>query len=67
MSYNIGSDVAVLFARSASKHGITEAQVEFVVAHCGLVFDEPAPVGSMTLRSKYRERYVEALARRKLA
>lgn len=36
----------LVFARSAFKHGVTEAQIAFVVAHCGLVFDEPAPPGS---------------------
>jgi hypothetical protein len=35
--------VALVFAESALKHGVTAGQIEFVVAHCGMVFDEPAP------------------------
>lgn len=35
--------MGLVFAQSAFKHGVTKAQIEFVVAHCGLVFDEPAP------------------------
>ena len=36
----------LVFAESAFKHGVTETQIEYVVGHCGLVFDEPAPPGS---------------------
>lgn len=36
----------LVFAQSAFKHGVTRAQIEFVVAHCGLVFDAPAPPAS---------------------
>ena len=36
----------LVFAQSAFKHGVARAQIEFVVAHCGLVFDAPAPPGS---------------------
>jgi hypothetical protein len=35
--------VGIRHAASAFKHGITEEQIEYVVDHCGLVFDEPAP------------------------
>ena len=38
--------MALVFAESAFKHGITAVQIEFVVAHCGLVFDEAAPPGT---------------------
>lgn len=40
------SNVDLAFAESAFKHGVTKSQIEFVVAHCGLVFDEPALPGS---------------------
>ena len=40
------SSVDLVFAQSAFKHGVTKAQIEFLVAHCGLVFDEPARPGS---------------------
>ena len=46
LSYNITPGVDLFFAQSAFKHGVTKAQIEFVVAHCGLVFGEPAPAGS---------------------
>ena len=40
------SSVAFIFADSAFRHGITAPQIEYVIAHCGLVYDEPAPPGS---------------------
>ena len=36
----------LVVAASALKQGVTEAQIEYVIAHCGLVFDEPAPLES---------------------
>ena len=36
----------LVFAQSAFKHGVAKAQIEFVVAHYGLVFDDAAPPGS---------------------
>jgi hypothetical protein len=38
--------VGIRYARSAFKHGITAGQIEYVVAHCGFVFDEEAPANS---------------------
>jgi hypothetical protein len=31
--------------RAARKHGISDEQMRDVIEHCGLVFDQPAPVG----------------------
>jgi hypothetical protein len=36
----------VLFARSATKHRISKERIRFVIAHCGLAFEEPAPQAS---------------------
>jgi hypothetical protein len=36
----------VWFARSATKHRISKERIRHVIAHCGLVFEEPAPSSS---------------------
>jgi hypothetical protein len=33
----------VLFARSATKHRVSKERILHVIAHCGLVFEEPVP------------------------
>lgn len=33
----------VRFARSATKHRISKGRIRHVIAHCELVFEEPAP------------------------
>jgi len=38
--------VPIEIAESARKHGVRDDQIHFVVEHCGLVFDQPAPGGA---------------------
>ncbi len=33
----------VRFARSATKHRVSKERIRYVIAHCGLVFEQPAP------------------------
>jgi hypothetical protein len=33
----------VRFARSATKHRISKERIRYVIAHCGLALEEPAP------------------------
>jgi hypothetical protein len=33
----------VRFARSATKHRISKERIRYVISHCGLAFEEPAP------------------------
>ncbi len=33
----------VRFARSATKHRISKEHIRYVISHCGLAFEEPAP------------------------
>ena len=33
----------VRFARSATKHRVSKERIRYVIAHCGLAFEEPAP------------------------
>ena len=35
--------MAVEIAPSARKHGVRDDQIRFVIGHCGLAFDQPAP------------------------
>jgi hypothetical protein len=35
--------VRVRFARSATKHRISKGSIRYVIAHCGLCFEEPPP------------------------
>ena len=37
------SGMGVRFARSATKHRISKESIRYVIAHCGLCFDEPPP------------------------
>lgn len=36
----------VRFARSATKHRVSRERICYVIAHCGLAFEEPAPPSS---------------------
>ncbi len=45
MSYNFDK-VGIRYANSAFRHGISRERIEYVVDHCGLVFDEAAPADS---------------------
>ncbi len=36
----------VAIAASARKHGVRDHQIRFVIDHCGLAFDQPAPDGA---------------------
>jgi hypothetical protein len=36
-------ELRVRFARSATKHRIPKESIRYVIAHCGLVFDEAPP------------------------
>ena len=36
----------VQFARSATKHRVSKERIRYVIAHCGLAFEEPAPSSS---------------------
>ena len=36
----------IRFADSASKHGISQDRIRYVIGHCGLPFDVPPPPGS---------------------
>ena len=38
--------MGIRHAPSAFKHGITAEQIEYIVGHCGLVFDETSPIDS---------------------
>ncbi len=35
--------MTVEIADSARKHGVQDDQIRFVIEHCGLAFDQPAP------------------------
>lgn len=37
------SQKRVRFARSATKHRVSKERIRYVIAHCGLAFEEPAP------------------------
>lgn len=36
----------VRFARSATKHRVSKERIRYVIANCGLAFEEPAPSSS---------------------
>ncbi len=36
----------IRFAKSATKHGISEEEIRYVIRHCGLYFYVPPPLGS---------------------
>lgn len=36
----------VRFARSATKHRVSKERIRYVIVHCGLAFEEPAPSSS---------------------
>ncbi len=36
----------IRFAKSATKHGVNEEEIRYVIRHCGLWFYVPPPVGS---------------------
>lgn len=40
----------ISWARSATKHRVAKARSAFVIAHCGLVFRVPPPVGQQDER-----------------
>jgi hypothetical protein len=44
MRYTVG--MRIEWAASAAKHGISRARIRHVIAHCGLIFEQPAPLGS---------------------
>jgi hypothetical protein len=50
----------IRFARSATKHRVSKERVRHVISHCGLAFEEPAPMRDAELREKYRDQYEEA-------
>jgi len=35
--------VSIEIAEAARRHGVSEDRIRYVVDHCGLVFDQPAP------------------------
>lgn len=37
--------VKVRCARSATKHGVSRPRIRYVIEHCGLRFEQPAPIG----------------------
>jgi hypothetical protein len=37
------SQKRVRFVRSATKHRVSKERIRYVIAHCGLAFEEPAP------------------------
>jgi hypothetical protein len=39
------SQKRVRFARSATKHRVSKERIRYVIAHCGLAFEEQAPTG----------------------
>jgi len=36
----------IRLASSATKHGVSEADIKYVIAHCGYYFRVPSPAGS---------------------
>lgn len=38
--------VRLRFARSATRHRVARARIQYVIEHCGLRFEQPAPAGS---------------------
>jgi hypothetical protein len=45
-------DVGVRFARSVTKHRISRESIRYVIAHCGLCFEEPLPASDSQLRDR---------------
>jgi uncharacterized DUF497 family protein len=43
--HTVRSGDIIHITRAARKHGISDEQMRYVIEHCGLVFDQPAPVG----------------------
>ena len=43
--HTVRTGVVLQVTQAARKHGITDGHMRFVIEHCGLVFDQPAPVG----------------------
>jgi hypothetical protein len=41
--------MGVRFARSATKHRISKESIRYVIAHCGLCFEEPPPASGAEL------------------
>ncbi len=41
------SQKRVRFARSATKHRISKERIRYVIAHCGLAFEEQAPTSEV--------------------
>lgn len=42
--------MAIRFARSARRHGIARARIVYVIEHCGLRLEQPAPAESTKSR-----------------
>jgi uncharacterized DUF497 family protein len=45
--HTVRSGAVIQVTRAARKHGITDEQIRYVIEHCGLMFDQPAPVGGV--------------------
>ncbi len=46
------SQKRVRFARSATKHRVSKERIRYVIAHCGLAFEEQAPTGTDVLDTR---------------
>jgi hypothetical protein len=46
------SGMSVRFARSATKHRISKESIRYVIAHCGLCFEEPPSTSDSEVRDR---------------